>query len=220
MRASIAGQKVARRLDRRRRLGERRQPRLPGADRLVEVGLAQPPRGQRRALARVERAEREFGGGEIVVGRDRHDARQSLNCARLRCSQVLIVGTGRPKRLASASRLEAAVIGEQHDRALLLVERPEGSRGAPQAPPTVPAPRADRPRRRPARSSRANPRANLGERAGPRRARDCGRWSPSRRAESPWRDRSRRPFPRSARRPPEAPRRRRRLGVGYATTTP
>ena len=45
-------------------------------------------------------------GGEIVVGRDGHDARQSLSCARLRCSQVLIVGTGRPKRLASASRLK------------------------------------------------------------------------------------------------------------------
>ena len=60
-------QKVARRLDRRRGFGERRQARLPGADRLVELGLAQPPRGQRRPLARVERAERIFGGGEVVV---------------------------------------------------------------------------------------------------------------------------------------------------------
>ena len=100
------GQKVPRRLDLRRGLGERREPRLPGADRLVELGLAQPPRGQRRPLARIERAERIFGRGEVVVGRDRHDPRQPLSSARLRCSQVLIVGTGRPKRLASASRLE------------------------------------------------------------------------------------------------------------------
>ena len=99
------GEKVARRLDLRRGFRERRQALLPGADRLVELGLAQPPRGQRRPLARIERAERIFGGGEVVVGRDRHDARQSLSCARLRWSQVLIVGTGRPKRLASASRL-------------------------------------------------------------------------------------------------------------------
>ena len=105
MRASIAGRWLARRLDRRRGLRERREALFPGADRCVEVGLAQPPRGESRALAGSERAEREFGGGEIVVGRDGHDARQSLNCARLRCSQVLIVGTGRPKRLASASRL-------------------------------------------------------------------------------------------------------------------
>src|SRR5271167_4464452 len=96
---------VARRVDRRRGLGERRETLLPGSDRFVEVRLAQTTRRQRRALAGTERAEREFGGGEIVFGRNRHDARQSLSWARLRCSQVLIVGTGRPKRLASASRL-------------------------------------------------------------------------------------------------------------------
>ena len=96
---------VARRLDRRRGLRKRREALLPGADRFVEVRLAQPPRRESRAFAGRERAEREFGGGEVVVRPNGHDAKQSLNCARLRCSQVLIVGTGRSKRLASASRL-------------------------------------------------------------------------------------------------------------------
>ena len=100
------GQKVARRLDGVRGFGERGKPRFPGSDRLIEVGLAHPPGRDDRALRRIEGAERIFGGGEIVVGADGHEAMQSLSWARLRWSHVLIVATGRPKRRASASRLE------------------------------------------------------------------------------------------------------------------
>src|SRR5271165_3380796 len=69
MRASIAGKIVGRRLDRRRSLGERREARFPGADRRVEVRLTQPPGSQSRTFRRAQGAEREFGGGEVVVGR-------------------------------------------------------------------------------------------------------------------------------------------------------
>ena len=73
------GEIVARRLDRRRGLGERREALLPGADRFVELRLAQPPSRECGAFARAERAEREFGGGELVFGPNRHDAKQSLS---------------------------------------------------------------------------------------------------------------------------------------------
>ena len=67
------GQIVARRLDRRHGLGERRKALLPGSDRLVQFRLALTARGDRRALAGIERAERIFGGGKIVLGREAHD---------------------------------------------------------------------------------------------------------------------------------------------------
>ena len=86
---------------------ERRQALLPGADRLVEVGLAQPPRRQRRPLARLERAERIFGRGEVIIGRDRHDARQSLSCSKTAMKPGLDRRHGAPGgRFASASRLK------------------------------------------------------------------------------------------------------------------
>ena len=103
--ARMRAWRVTRRLDRRRGLRQRPEPLLPCTDRRVELGFARPPRRERRTLAWIERAEREFGSGEIIVWRKAHDPKQSLNCARLRCSQVLIGGTGRPYRLASASRL-------------------------------------------------------------------------------------------------------------------
>ena len=58
-----------------------------------------------RPLCVRQRSENILGRQGIDVVELVHRSRHPFNCARLRCSQVLIVPSGRSNRLASASRL-------------------------------------------------------------------------------------------------------------------
>ena len=89
------GEQARRGLERGNGLGQRRQAALPRPDRRVEVALALAPRRHGRALGRIERSQRVLGRQTVDVLPLVHVPRQSLSCARLRRSQVLMVGTGR-----------------------------------------------------------------------------------------------------------------------------
>ncbi len=102
-------QQIGRGLDRRDGVGQRRQPPFPLLDGAIESGFDDTARGDVRPFGAVERSEGELGRQHVDVGALCHVPRHSLSCLRLRCSHVLMVGTGRPKRRPSASRLSPSM---------------------------------------------------------------------------------------------------------------
>ena len=127
-RASILANRPGRRPDRGNGLGQRRQPPLPRADRRVEVVLALAPcrdgrraRPRRACPARTRQPDRRCPPCLV------HVPRQSLSCARLRRSQVLMVGTGRAVALGQLLAAQALAVGQQHHVALVGLQAVEAA---------------------------------------------------------------------------------------------